>query len=547
MELDYEYLEIQRQETLANLKASEAKLKKLKAGEAEENIKVVEKQTEQAEEEYNSSLKNLAETEKTIENTIKQAEENLNDLIDDSANTITSYEQSIQTAKDSLNKTEENYQQSIDKNKELALSNVFYSLSVINTALDKVDAIINDEDLKRLSVLGVRNLGYLTQTEILYEESLVLKEKANQNYIKSNQDNNKENIEEAILSALNALNKAMDTLNYCYKTLENSVTTSSFTSTILDANKTTINSQITNVNTNIGSTQSIKHSLESAYISYDLNINSAENNLKQAQVNLDDAIRSAKDTLKSAQVNGEKQITTAQNQIKTAKQAWEVSKSRLEQIQASSRSEDIELAEAEVERVKASLRLLDDKIKKSVIRSPINGKITKINYEEGEQVPPNSPAVEILNETRFKIEVNISEVDITKIDKEDKVVITLDAFGEEKEFMGMVDSIKPAETIIQDVVYYEVVIYFDGEKSDLGGIKPGMTANITIHTEELKNALSVPSRSIIKKSDDEKIVRVLEGEEIVERKIETGLRGDDGNTQIISGIKEGEEIITYIE
>ena len=305
MELDHEYLEIQKQEALASLKAAEAKLKKLKAGEQEEDIRGVEKQASQAEEEYNSSLKNLTEIKKTTENTVKQAKKTLNNLLDDSADTLTNYEQSIQTAKDSLEKTKKSYQQSINKNKELALSNVFYSLSVINTALDEIDEIINDEDLKRLSVLGVKNPNHLTQTEILYEESLVLKTKANQNYIKVNQDNSKENVQEAVLSTLNALNKTMDALNYCYKTLENSVTTSSFTSTILNTHKTTINSQITNVNTNIGSIQSIKHSLESAYISYDLNINSAENNLKQAQVNLDDAIRSAENALESAQINGE--------------------------------------------------------------------------------------------------------------------------------------------------------------------------------------------------------------------------------------------------
>jgi|SRR6056297_1185753 len=545
-ELDYTDLEIQKQEAEANLRAAQAKLAKLQAGEKKENIEVIEKQEKQAEKEYRSALNSLKETKKSAQNSIDQAEENLYNLQNDDPDTLTGYEQSIQTAQDSLEKTKESYKQSIEKNQELALSTINHSLAVINTALDEIDEIINDKDLERLGLLGAKNPSNLDKTKNLYKESLSLKTNSQESYDQAYLNSTEENLNQALTDALAATNKTMEALNYCYKTLEDSVTSPNFTTTQLNDYKTIIDGQITTINSGINSLQNIKHSLESAYISYDLNIASAENNLKGAQTNLEDAIREAENTLESARINGEQNITTAQNQVQSTLQAWEVAKSKLKQIKASTRQEDIELAQAEVERARANITLLEDKIAKSVIKAPFNGQITRINYEEGEQIPPNSPVLKVLNEANHKIEVDISEVDIAKVNLNDNVTITLDAFGEKEKFQGEVHSVDPAETIIQDVVYYEVTIYFTESENKLKKIKPGMTANITIHTDQKNNVLAIPSRAVIKKEKG-KIVRVLKEGESKEKKVKTGLRGDNGMTEIVSGLEGGEEIITYIE
>lgn len=545
-ELDYTDLEIQKQEAEAGLKAAQAKLAKLKAGEKEENIEVIEKQEKQAQEEHLAALDNLEETKKSVQNRISQAEENLENLLDDSPETLTSYEQSIQTARDSLETTQENYQQTISKNQELTLSTINHSFAVNNTALDEIDSIINDKDLQNLNVLGVKNYTYLRETRNLYDQSLALIEEAKKSYEKAKEEPKRETLTTALKDSLESLNKTMGALSYCYKTLENSVTATGFTDSTLDSYKTTIDTQITSVNTNINSLENTKHSLEGAYIAYNLNVTSAENNLNQAKASLKDAIRDARNALENAQVDGEKQITAAKNQVKSAQQAWEVAKSKLRQIKASTRQEDIDLARAEAERVRSNIQLLENKIDKSVIKAPFDGQVTQINYEEGEQVPPNSPVIKILNEASHKIEVDISEVDIAKTSLKDNVTITLDAFGEEEKFKGEIHSIDPAETIIQDVVYYEATIYFTESKDKLKKVKPGMTANITIHTDQKKNVLAIPSRAVIKK-DGEKMVRILKQGEIEEIKVKTGLRGDSGMTEILGGLKEGQEIITYIE
>jgi len=47
--------------------------------------------------------------------------------------------------------------------------------------------------------------------------------------------------------------------------------------------------------------------------------------------------------------------------------------------------------------------------------------------------------------------------------------------------------------------------------------------------------------------NEQKIVRILEGEEIKEIKVETGLRGSGGGVEILSGLKEGDRVITFIK
>jgi len=99
--------------------------------------------------------------------------------------------------------------------------------------------------------------------------------------------------------------------------------------------------------------------------------------------------------------------------------------------------------------------------------------------------------------------------------------------------------IDPAETIIEGVATYKTTLQF--EKSD-GRIKSGMTANIDISTDKRENVLVIPQRAVVSEGAG-KFVMVDNGTSNPEkRKIETGLRGIDGNIEVISGLSEGEKI-----
>jgi len=64
---------------------------------------------------------------------------------------------------------------------------------------------------------------------------------------------------------------------------------------------------------------------------------------------------------------------------------------------------------------------------------------------------------------------------------------------------------------------------------------------------EKKDILVVPARAIVEKNGQGKIVRVLENDQVKEINVITGIYGDEGLVEILSGLKEGQEIITYIK
>jgi len=73
-----------------------------------------------------------------------------------------------------------------------------------------------------------------------------------------------------------------------------------------------------------------------------------------------------------------------------------------------------------------------------------------------------------------------------------------------------------------------------------------MTANIDILNNKKDNVVFIPIRAVEEK-DGRKVVKILNKGEIREVGVETGLRGSDGNIEVITGINEGDEVIVLIK
>jgi multidrug efflux pump subunit AcrA (membrane-fusion protein) len=74
-----------------------------------------------------------------------------------------------------------------------------------------------------------------------------------------------------------------------------------------------------------------------------------------------------------------------------------------------------------------------------------------------------------------------------------------------------------------------------------------MTANVVITTAQKDNVLIMPSRAVVQKNGGGKFVRVLVNGVIQETQATTGLRGDEGMVEVLSGVKEGDEVVTFIK
>lgn len=200
---------------------------------------------------------------------------------------------------------------------------------------------------------------------------------------------------------------------------------------------------------------------------------------------------------------------------------------------------DIVAYEASIRQSQASLSASAASRNKSRIVAPIGGKVAKVAFKTGEFVTSQDVVIKLVS-PRFEVKVDIPETDIIKIATGVSTTVTLDAYGSDVQFTGVVAEIESGETVIQDVVYYKVTVVLE-DKSEFQFLN-GMTADVVFYTEKKEDVLYIPQRAI-RTDNDKKIVRVFENGQTRDVEVVTGLRGDDGLIEIVSGLSEGQEII----
>lgn len=205
-------------------------------------------------------------------------------------------------------------------------------------------------------------------------------------------------------------------------------------------------------------------------------------------------------------------------------------------------SSDIAVYQAQVNQAKALFQKIQSQRNELIILAPSSGLITKINGEIGEIISPDKSVVSFVAENVLQIKLNIIEDKIVDVQVGQEALITFDAIKNQK-FNGKIVSIDPAETEIGGAIYYEATIMFDEINEQ---VKSGMTANVLIKTEVKDNALFVPI-STIQIKDNKKYVQVIENKKTIRKEVTTGIKNGLGMIEILSGLEEGEQVISSIK
>lgn len=131
----------------------------------------------------------------------------------------------------------------------------------------------------------------------------------------------------------------------------------------------------------------------------------------------------------------------------------------------------------------------------ATITSPIDGTVLTKDVEEGQTVASSystSTLFTIAKDLRdMRVIADVDEADIGQVDEGQRVTFTVDAFPDDT-FDGTVTQVRQEGTTEDNVVTYEVVI--SAPNDDLK-LKPGLTANVTIHTMERTGVASLPHQS----------------------------------------------------
>lgn len=248
-----------------------------------------------------------------------------------------------------------------------------------------------------------------------------------------------------------------------------------------------------------------------------------------------DTYKASMSSARSSYISAKETLNTAQSTLALAEQNLSLKKS-------GSAPEVIRAQEAKVLQNEASVASSEVQLSKMILRSPQNGVVTKQDAKVGEIVTPGKVVVSVISDSDLEIESNVSEVSIGKVSVGNPVVITFDAFPGEV-FSGTVSYIEPGETLVDGVVNYKITVAFSEKYTQ---VKSGLTSKLEIITGEKKEVLTIPEYSLIKEENSSYVMKVV-GKEHVKTKVELGLRGQDGFVEVLSGLSEGDVILTVVE
>ncbi|NWF97531.1 MAG: efflux RND transporter periplasmic adaptor subunit [Nitrospirae bacterium] len=260
-------------------------------------------------------------------------------------------------------------------------------------------------------------------------------------------------------------------------------------------------------------------------IDYELDVKRTEALLKQAEA-----------TLANTKLEYQRKESLYKEQLVTEQQFDDV-KTRLS------------LAEADVDKAKATLMLSRQKHLKTKILSPLTGVIKTKHIEKGNLVKNGSPLFTLIRNNPLKMSFTITEKDLSKLKPGQQVKLRVDAYPD-KEFEGILNIIYPSLDERTRSLRAEAKI-----PNNNGLLKPGLFAHVILYTGAPKDTIVIPSTSLLYEGESIKVF-VVEGEVAKERpvkigqkyKIETSTdtkRKDTVEyTEIMEGLKENELVVT---
>ena len=158
----------------------------------------------------------------------------------------------------------------------------------------------------------------------------------------------------------------------------------------------------------------------------------------------------------------------------------------------------------------AALRAAEDQLEKTVFHSPIDGVVTRLNVEEGENVvtgtmnQPGTVIMTISDLSNMEVEVEIDETDIVDVEIGQSAEIDVEALADTT-LTGTVTEVgnsgitSLAGTQEEVTNFLVTVLVTDVHPA----LKPGMTATVEIVTATHEDALNVPIQAVVARTPSE--------------------------------------------
>ena len=221
----------------------------------------------------------------------------------------------------------------------------------------------------------------------------------------------------------------------------------------------------------------------------------------------------------------------------------------------------VEALKAQIEQAQAAIDIAKANLGYTKITAPISGRVVSLLVKAGQTLNANQQTPIILrvaNMDTMTVTAQVSEADIARLKIGHVVYFT--TLGQTQKYYGKLSQILPTPTILNDVVLYNVLFNAENRNNTL---MIGMTAQVFFIVEQSENTLLIPQSAIAYSSkakvnknpakqidyanEKNMIIQVLNADgTTAERKVTTGV-SNAISVEVLSGLNEGEKVITGIE
>jgi HlyD family secretion protein len=192
----------------------------------------------------------------------------------------------------------------------------------------------------------------------------------------------------------------------------------------------------------------------------------------------------------------------------------------------------------EIAKVQARIDSATSVLSRAKLTSPIYGIVTNVTVLPGDSVKSGTVSIRVDDLTSYQVDLFISEVDVLNVQVGQAVELT-SVVADGKTFDGTVIQIDQAGRDVDGVIAYKVKIEFSNLADEL---KPGMSADMTIHLEKIDSALLIPTESV-RFVEGVRIVFLLVNGQAVPTAVRVGAISGD-TAQVVGGnISEGDKVI----
>jgi HlyD family secretion protein len=228
------------------------------------------------------------------------------------------------------------------------------------------------------------------------------------------------------------------------------------------------------------------------------------------------------DDAKVAMVQAQSQYATAERHV--------------ESFQKVSEREQVKSSQAQLEAARAHYGGAQAQLSYAEIHSPINGVIADRPLYPGEMANSGSAVISVVDISQVIARANIPVREAAAIQTGRPAKIS----STSGDVPGKVTVISPAVDPSTTTVEVWVQAKNPGER-----LKPGTTVQVSINAEVLEGVILVPATALLSAEQGGDKVMVVGNDSLAhERKVAVGVRRTD-QVQVISGLKEGEQVITF--